>query len=119
MNSTKVITISEDFNRFTPELSGMRQVFFTGTITIVSGVAMLFQRAIYKALKRLGSRSINQMIVPSQVSFSCLQVSEGTLIIHPFPDHFQRGDTFQTLEFVWQSVSLSFKGGHRHLVLLC
>ncbi len=75
MNITKTIIISDDFSRFTPELSGLRQIVFTSTIIFVVITALLFQRAIYKSLKRLGSRTINQMIVPTQVNFTWIEMT--------------------------------------------
>ena len=75
MNTTKSIIISDDFSRFTPELSGLRQIVFTCTIIFVVITALLFQRAIYKSLKRLGSRTINQMIVPTQVNFTWIEMT--------------------------------------------
>ena len=54
---------------FSPILEGWRQYFFLGFATIISVTAFLVQRAIYRTIKRLGNRHINQMIVPSLIVF--------------------------------------------------
>ena len=53
---------------FTPQLDGWRQYVFITSTLIVSAVAYVVQRAVYRTLKRLGSRHINQIIIPSLVS---------------------------------------------------
>ena len=58
-----------DLERFSPELEGWRQYTFTGMTILVAIVAYVVQRAVYKTLKRLGFRHINQIIIPSLVSF--------------------------------------------------
>ena len=59
----------ENLERFIPTLDGLRLYFFTGTGILVVGMAVVIQRAVYKSLKRLGSRPINQIIIPSLVRF--------------------------------------------------
>ena len=58
-----------DLEKFSPELEGWRQYTFTGVTILVAIVAYVVQRAVYKTLKRLGFRHINQIIIPSLVSF--------------------------------------------------
>lgn len=53
---------------FTPQLDGWRQYVFITSSLIISAVAYVVQRAVYRTLKRLGSRHINQIIIPSLVS---------------------------------------------------
>ena len=52
---------------FTPKLDGIRLYTFTGTGILVVGIAIVIQRAVYKSLKSLGARPINQIIIPSLV----------------------------------------------------
>ena len=56
-----------NFEDFSPKLVGWRKYAFTGTALVGIGLACLVQRAVYKSLKQLGARPINQMIIPSQV----------------------------------------------------
>ena len=53
---------------FTPKLEGWRQYVFTGAATLIAIVAFIVQRAVYRTVKRLGYRHINQIIIPSLVS---------------------------------------------------
>lgn len=57
---------------FTPVLDGWKQAFFTTAAITVTCAALVIQRAVYRTLMRLGSRHINQMIVPSQVIFNIM-----------------------------------------------
>ena len=58
----------EDLDIFTPELKGWRLHFFTVSSLVVAITSLVAQNTVYRSLKRLGSRHINQMIFPSQVS---------------------------------------------------
>ena len=57
-----------DVNIFTPQIEGWKLYGFLIAVFIISGLAFIIQRAVFRALKKLGSRHINQMIIPSQVS---------------------------------------------------
>ena len=59
----------ENLELFTPKLSGLRLYIFTASGIFVVSIAIVIQRAVYLSLKSLGSRPINQMIIPSLVSF--------------------------------------------------
>ena len=54
---------------FSPILKGWRLYLFLGFAAIISLAAFLVQRAIYRTIKRLESRHINLMIVPSLILF--------------------------------------------------
>lgn len=56
-----------DLDYFTPELEGYPSLIFMALVILVFLTAFVVQRAVFKTLKRLGSRYINQMIIPSQV----------------------------------------------------
>ena len=58
----------EDLNVFTPELKGWRLYLFTASSMAIAIISLVTQITVYKSLKRLGPRHINQMIIPSQVS---------------------------------------------------
>ena len=58
----------EDLENFSPMLIGWRKYLFTGTALICVALAYLVQRAVHRSLKQLGTRPINQMIIPSQVN---------------------------------------------------
>ena len=67
----KNITIDynlEDLNIFTPELKGWSLHLFTVSSIAITIMAIVTQITVYRSLKRLGPRHINQMIIPSQVS---------------------------------------------------
>ena len=67
----KNITIEynlEDLNIFTPELKGWSLHLFTVSSIAIAIMAIVTQITVYRSLKRLGSRPINQLIIPSQVS---------------------------------------------------
>ena len=67
----------ENLERFTPTLDGLRLYIFTGTGILVVGIAIVIQRAVYKSLKRLGSRPINQIIIPSMVRLLTVSFLKG------------------------------------------
>ena len=58
----------EDLDIFTPELKGWKLHFFTVSSIVVAITTLVAQITVYRSLKRLGSRHINLMIYPSQVS---------------------------------------------------
>ena len=58
----------EDLNIFTPELKGWSLHLFTVSSIAIAIIAIVIQITVYRSLKRLGPRPINQMIIPSQVS---------------------------------------------------
>ena len=58
----------EDLNVFTPELKGWRLYLFTASSMATAIISLVTQITVYRSLKRLGPRHINQMIIPSQVS---------------------------------------------------
>ena len=58
----------EDLNIFTPELKGWRLYLFTVSSMATAIISLVTQITVYKSLKRIGPRHINQMIIPSQVS---------------------------------------------------
>ena len=59
----------ESLNDFSPVLRGWRKNFFTVVALVITGLAILVQRAVYRSLMQSGTRTINQMITPSQVRF--------------------------------------------------
>ena len=67
----------ENLECFTPTLDGLRLYIFTGTGILVVGIAIVIQRAVYKSLKRLGSRPINQIIIPSMVRLLTVSFLKG------------------------------------------
>ena len=73
MNSSNITLMLNELEYFTPKLEGWRQYIFTGAATLIAIVAFIVQRAVYRTIKRLGSRHINQIIIPSLVS-KCLFV---------------------------------------------
>ena len=58
----------EDLNIFTPELKGWSLHLFTVSSIAIVIITIITQITVYRSLKRLGPRPINQLIVPSQVS---------------------------------------------------
>ena len=58
----------EDLNIFTPELKGWSLHLFTVSSIAIAIMAIVTQITVYRSLKRLGPRPINQLIIPSQVS---------------------------------------------------
>ena len=57
----------EDLKIFTPKLHGWRLYVFALIASIVALTAIAIQGAVYRSLKSLGARHINQMIIPSLV----------------------------------------------------
>ena len=84
----------EDLELFTPELKGWELHFFTVSSIVVAITSLLAQITVYRSLKRLGSRHINLMIFPTQVSEDPLNPNwhEGghfyPLILFEFPAFF-------------------------------
>ena len=56
-----------EMENFSPNLSGWEKYIFSGSALVTIGLAFLVQKAVYKSLKQIGDRPINQMIIPSQV----------------------------------------------------
>ena len=67
----------EDLDIFTPELKGWKLHFFTISSIVVAITSLVAQITVYRSLKRLGSRHINLMIYPSQVSEDPFNSNEG------------------------------------------
>ena len=66
----KNITIDynlEDLNIFTPVLRGWSSHLFMVSSIATAIISLVIQIAVYRSLKRLGPRHINQMIIPNQV----------------------------------------------------
>ena len=57
----------QDLEVFTPQLQGWRLYVFTLSTVAVAIASLVAQTTVYRSLKRMGSRPINQMILPSQV----------------------------------------------------
>ena len=51
-----------------PILDNFNATIFAFACFLLAISAMIVHRAVYKVLKRLGSRYINQIIIPNQVS---------------------------------------------------
>ena len=62
----------KDLEKFSPQLGGWKQYTFTGVTILVAILAYSVQRAVYKTMKSLGFRHINQMIIPSLVSINLI-----------------------------------------------
>ena len=75
----------EDLDIFTPELKGWKLHFFTVSSIFVAITSLVAQITVYRSLKRLGSRHINLMIFPSQVSE------------YPFNPNWHKGGQFYPL----------------------
>ena len=58
----------KDLNIFTPELKGWRLYLFTVSSMATAIISLVTQITVYRSLRRMGPRHINQMIIPSQVS---------------------------------------------------
>ena len=58
----------EDLDIFTPLLEGWSLHLFTVVSIATAIISLVMHVTVYRSLKRLGSRHINQMIIPSQVS---------------------------------------------------
>ena len=65
-----------DLENFSPMLIGWRKYFFTGSALTCVALAYLVQRAVHRSLKQLGSRPINQMIIPSQVNMNTYHIAK-------------------------------------------
>ena len=66
---SKNTTLSvQSLQLFTPKLEGWRLHVFAIIAVIVAVTAISIQSAVYRSLKSLGARHINQMIIPSLVS---------------------------------------------------
>ena len=67
----KNITIDynlEDLNIFRPVLKGWSSHLFMVSSIATAIISLVIQITVYRSLKRLGPRHINQMIIPNQVS---------------------------------------------------
>ena len=62
----------EDLNIFTPELKGWRLYLFKVSSMATAIISLVTQITVYRSLKRMGPRHINQMIIPSQVLQDCI-----------------------------------------------
>lgn len=69
MNASSLLLKVDNLEVYTPVLEGWRQFFFSGTMGLVTLGAFFVQRAVYRTLKKLGDRYINQLIIPSQMVF--------------------------------------------------
>ena len=69
----------EDLNVFTPELKGWSLLLFTVTLIATAIISLVTQITVYRSLKRLGPRHINQMIIPSQVSKAAVIVIQNCI----------------------------------------
>ena len=67
INNTEIHLGVEHLENFSPVLRGWKQYIFIGLSVTAMGLAYFVQRAVYRSLKNLGPRPINQMIIPSQV----------------------------------------------------
>ena len=79
MNNSNITLMLNELKYFTPKLEGWSQYVFTGATTLIGIVAFIVQRAVYRTIKGLGYRHINQIIIPSLVSkyFFLFYVPEG------------------------------------------
>ena len=68
MNNITLNYNLEDLKIFTPELEGWRLYLFTVSSMATAIISIVTQITVYRSLKRMGPRHINQMIIPSQVS---------------------------------------------------
>ena len=57
----------EDLDLFTPILKGWSSHLFTVLSIATVIISLVTQITVYRSLKRLGPRHINQMIIPNQV----------------------------------------------------
>ena len=62
--------VTQTLDSFTPKLNGWKLSVLVGSASIIALIAIMIQSAVYRSLKSLGSRHINQMIIPSLVKFS-------------------------------------------------
>ena len=66
--NTSILSYNVDsLERFTPKLNGWKLYIFTVSSVLVAVISTIVQVTVYRSLKRLGPRSINQMIIPNQV----------------------------------------------------
>lgn len=70
--------ILDNMEDFTPELKGWKLGIFLGATVTLVALAILVQATVYQTMKRLGSRVINQMIIPSQVNLELMLVNNWT-----------------------------------------
>lgn len=57
----------EDIEDFTTLLNDWKKAIFTILAFFAAFLAFFVQKAVFRALKKLGSRAINQMIIPTQI----------------------------------------------------
>ena len=62
--------LTQTLDSFTPKLNGWKLSVLVGSASIIALIAIMIQSAVYRSLKSLGSRHINQMIIPSLVEVS-------------------------------------------------
>ena len=66
--NTSILSYNLDnLERFTPKLNGWKLYIFTVSSVLVAVISTIVQVTVYRSLKRLGPRSINQIIIPNQV----------------------------------------------------
>ena len=74
MITNNSLIVTQTLEYFTPKLNGWKLSVLVGSASIIALIAIMIQSAVYRSLKSLGSRHINQMIIPSlvKVSFLCI-----------------------------------------------
>ena len=65
-----------EMENFSPKLFGWEKYIFSGSALVTIGLAFLVQKAVYKSLKQIGDRPINQMIIPKSVFSMAIRVVE-------------------------------------------
>ena len=65
--STNTSLYLNEIGNFSPNLFGWKRYVFTFSAIVTTGLAYLVQRAVYRSLKLIGPRPINEMIMPCQV----------------------------------------------------
>ena len=79
-----------ELEEYTPLIDGWLFYLHTGMIFIIVWASFKIQRALIRTFKKLGSRHINSIVVPTIVSFEQNNRSEktrtklGTLVAQPF-----------------------------------
>ena len=70
MITNNSLIVTQTLEIFTPKLNGWKLSVLVGSASIIALIAIMIQSAVYRSLKSLGSRHINQMIIPSLVKVS-------------------------------------------------
>ena len=70
MITNNSLIVTQTLEYFTPKLNGWKLSVLVGSASIIALIAIMIQSAVYRSLKSLGSRHINQMIIPSLVKVS-------------------------------------------------